>query len=386
MQSGILFVTVAVVLLQGGHAGFVSIKMPYLNPAGVTYINNVEPQAHLAYSFPAKVEAQHIGYAAAQVPAVAAVPYVKHIPTVSHVPVTKIEAQPAFFEKQLDVVKPAVSTRKFEVRRPAIQKQFFDIEERVVVRPAGSAVVELDHPTSKIAKGPAVIQPLYQHFESSPAFASSVVSQPSTPAPEDNETVVVENADFRNVGTQGQSNTAGGQVQPNSNSGSSKGAFVAHDPAPGVVISPKSSPEEDKQNQNRLIELLTARGNVAEVGFGRFGFEKSNVGDAGQVRGRVISATPVPDYAEPADERVSTRRVVLSRPIETLQEVNVVEPATKIERVSVQQPTFIKTARLDHVQVHGSVPVVGKALTPTIAHATVPLYQKTISPAYGYYH
>lgn len=123
-----------------------------------------------------------------------------------------------------------------------------------------------------------------------------------------------------------------------------------------------------------------------QVGFGNLGLAKSSVGDAGQIRSRVISATPAPEYADPADERVSTRRVVVSRPIETLQEVNVVEPATKIERVSVHQPTLIKTARLDHVQVHGSVPVVGKALTPTIAHAAVPVYQKTISPAYEYYH
>lgn len=67
-----------------------------------------------------------------------------------------------------------------------------------------------------------------------------------------------------------------------------------------------------------------------------------------------------------------------------MQEVDVVEPATKYERVSVQQPTYIKTAHLDHVQVHGSIPVVGKAFAPAIAHAAVPVYQKTISPAYAY--
>lgn len=41
--------------------------------------------------------------------------------------------------------------------------------------------------------------------------------------------------------------------------------LVAHDPSPSVIVSPNSSPEQDQQNQNRLIELLTARGNVAEV-------------------------------------------------------------------------------------------------------------------------
>ncbi|XP_017891052.1 uncharacterized protein LOC108631569 [Ceratina calcarata] len=389
MQLQVLFVTVAAALLQSGHGSFVSIRMPYLNPAGVTYINNVQPEAHVAYGVPADVEAQHIGYAAAQVPAVAAVPYVKHVPTVSHVPVTKFEAQPAIVEKQLDVVKPAVSTRKFEVRRPAIQKQFFDIEERVVVRPAGSAVVELDQPTSKTQKGPAVIQPFYHHFEASPVAPTlpspAISASPATSS--DDENVVVENPDFRKVGPQVQTGASPAQTRNSFNGAqASEEPFVAHDPSPNVLVSPQSSPEEDKQNQNRLIELLTARGNVAEVGFGRFGVSQSSVGDSGQVRGRVISATPAPDSAEPADERVSTRRVVLSRPIETLQEVNVVEPATKIERVSVHQPTFIKTARLDHVQVHGSVPVVGKALAPTIAHAAVPVYQKTNLPVYQYYH
>nr|XP_012141008.1 PREDICTED: uncharacterized protein LOC100878965 isoform X2 [Megachile rotundata]XP_012141009.1 PREDICTED: uncharacterized protein LOC100878965 isoform X2 [Megachile rotundata]XP_012141010.1 PREDICTED: uncharacterized protein LOC100878965 isoform X2 [Megachile rotundata] len=380
MQFEMIFVVVAATLLQGGYGGFVSVRMPYLNPAGVTYIDNVQPEAHL-YGVPARVEAQHVGYAAAQVPAVAAVPFVKHVPTVSHVPVTKIEAQHALLEKQLDVVKPAVSTRKFEVRRPAIQKQFFDIEERVVVRPAGSAVVELDQPTSKTPKGPAVIQSLYPQFEAGPSVAPPVVS--STPSPNDDETVVVENPDFRNRAAQNQANALGAQTRTNINGAQSGEPFVAHDPTPGVVVSPQSSPEQDRQNQNKLLELLTARGNVAEVGFNNLGLSKS-VGDAGQIRGRVISATPAPEYADPADERVSTRRVVVSRPIETLQEVNVVEPATKIERVSVHQPTLIKTARLDHVQVHGSVPVVGKALAPAIAHAAVPVYQKTVSPAYSY--
>lgn len=104
------------------------------------------------------------------------------------------------------------------------------------------------------------------------------------------------------------------------------------------------------------------------------------------MRARVLSATPAPEYSEPAGERVSTRRVVVSKPVETLQEIDVVEPATKFERISVQHPTVFKTAHLDHVQVHGSVPVIGKALAPAVAHAAVPVYQKTITPAsYQYY-
>lgn len=119
-----------------------------------------------------------------------------------------------------------------------------------------------------------------------------------------------------------------------------------------------------------------------QVGFGRDGPIGTPIGDAGYVRARVLSATPSPERAEPTGERVSTRRVVISRPIETLQELDIVEPASKIERIAVQQPALIKTTRVDHLQVHSSVPVVGKAFAPAVAHTAVPIYQKTISPAY----
>lgn len=105
-------------LLQVAHCGFVS----YRNPGGVTYFsdgpvqyNDGRPLQFAQYSAPANIEAQHVGYAAAEVPAVAAVPYVQHIPTVSQVPVTTYEHHPAVIEKQVDVLKPALSTRKIEV-------------------------------------------------------------------------------------------------------------------------------------------------------------------------------------------------------------------------------------------------------------------------------
>ena len=116
------------------------VSMPYPNPAGVTYVGYsghhaplsyaaaaplaqapvpLQYGAHLQYqthaAIPAQIETRHVGYASAQVPAVAAVPFVKHIPTVSQVPVTRYEAHHAVIEKQVDVIKPAVSTRKIEV-------------------------------------------------------------------------------------------------------------------------------------------------------------------------------------------------------------------------------------------------------------------------------
>ncbi|XP_025987514.1 uncharacterized protein LOC105197725 [Solenopsis invicta] len=425
-----LFVITAA-LLHIGLCDHVAVRMPYLNPAGVTYVNDFQEAPFTYYSATplqtvatsAKIETHHVGYAAAQVPAVAEVPFVKHLPTVSQVPITTIEAQPGVLQKQVDVVKPAVTTRKIEVRRPAIQKQFYDIEERVIIRPAGSALVELDEPTSKIQKGPAVIQSLsdnlqhlaYPQISGIYAQAGVVADAPvtpaaipviahetpsplllptSTPAPItsdsnnlEDESIVVENPDFREAVNQArlpQLRTFKSRVIAESN-GTPVNVpvrFAAHDPSPGVIPSQQISPEKSKINQNRLIELLTARGGIAELGFSRDDTTGTLIEDAGHVRARVLSATPTSEHAKPTGERVFTRRVVVSRPIETFQEYDIVEPATKLERVSVQQPTLIKTARVNHVQVHGSIPIVGKALTPAVAHAAVPIYQKTISSTF----
>lgn len=278
LNSRMMYLAVFAALLQLALSGHVAVQLPYLNPAGVNYVGGPVPQyeheaydhaplqyaqhpQNYAYSHPeplqyaahgAHVEAHHVGYATAQVPAVAAVPVVKHVPAVAQVPVTHIEAQHGYVEKQVDVAKPAVATRKFQVRRPAIQKQFYDIEERVIVRPAGSALLELDEPLSKVQKGPTVVQPIahaaplsvtpvpdhehhhlehehhgeaFVHVTPAPGFvhhedvhhhetvhvtpAPVVISSPaptpvivsSTPAPhfEDNDSVVVENVEFRNA-------------------------------------------------------------------------------------------------------------------------------------------------------------------------------------------
>lgn len=45
-----------------------------------------------------------------------------------------------------------VKTRRYQIRRPAIKKEFYDIEEKVIIRPAGSALIELDSPISKQLK------------------------------------------------------------------------------------------------------------------------------------------------------------------------------------------------------------------------------------------
>lgn len=133
----------------GGH---IAVRMPFLNPAGVTYaqygqaphgdhqqvtysephaqysyqqaydghqqVTYSEPHAQYAYQQEHVHYAQQpsaVGYAQVPVKTAVAVPTVHHVPAVADVPYTKIEAQPAVLQKIVDVAKPAIKTRKFEV-------------------------------------------------------------------------------------------------------------------------------------------------------------------------------------------------------------------------------------------------------------------------------
>ena len=511
-----LTLVVALIHTVFGGGDYYSVRLPYLNPAGVTYVDGPAPAglaagpvqyaatapavaAEVDYAAPAVAAAPAavgyaapavdaappavgfaapavaaapaafgyaapalaaapapVAYAAAPVQTVAAVPVVHHVPGVADVPVTRVEAQPGVIQKVVDVAKPAVSTRKFQLRRPAIQKQFYDIEERVVVRPAGSALVELEEPLAKIQKGPAVINPVAPvavaaaPISAAPYPVATPVAVAPFPAPEpvlvsttpapvfgpvpgpgpvalqDEETVVVDNPDFsvraalsaeshqieaeqRALNIQQQELQAR-QLELNSRREHLSRANIAP-PPPGQIPLPNAvaphardgpaveirangfpldivqarvgpdvvpsvqnlSPEVNQANQQRLLQLLTARGGVAEVDFGRAGPSPLPVGDAGPVRARVLSATPAPPHSPPAGERVSTRRVVVSRPIETVQDIDVVEPVTKLERIAVNHPTVFKSIRHDVARVPTSVPVLGKTLTPAIAHAALPV-------------
>lgn len=42
-----------------------------------------------------------------------------------------------------------VKLRRYQIHRPGIKKEFYDVEERVIVRPVGSALIELDPPSKK---------------------------------------------------------------------------------------------------------------------------------------------------------------------------------------------------------------------------------------------
>ncbi|XP_053696882.1 uncharacterized protein LOC128744121 [Sabethes cyaneus] len=86
-----------------------------------------------------------------------------HIPVVAVTPVTPvapvapatttvtktITREEESFSSSTQSPIHVIKSRKYKVRRPAIQNQFYDIEERVIVRPVGTALVELEHPVSK---------------------------------------------------------------------------------------------------------------------------------------------------------------------------------------------------------------------------------------------
>ncbi|XP_037947229.1 putative uncharacterized protein DDB_G0282129 [Teleopsis dalmanni] len=71
--------------------------------------------------------------------------------------------------KTIQIAQPALKAKKYEVRHPAIQKEFYDIEERVVIKPAGTIVVELEHPVAKIPRGETILPLGHPH----PAVASA---------------------------------------------------------------------------------------------------------------------------------------------------------------------------------------------------------------------
>lgn len=160
-------------------------------------------------------------------------------------------------------------------------------------------------------------------------------------------------------------------VEAHSNGSPKEHVIIKQDSLVNIKGLNHLSHEEASANQHKLLQLLTARGGVAEVGHERHGGAEY-VGDAGISRARVLSATPSPHH-EPIDEKIKTRRIVVSRPVHTLQEIEVVQPATKIEQVAVNHPTVIKTAQVSYERVKTSVPVYGKVLAPAIAHAQVPV-------------
>ncbi|KAL1131370.1 hypothetical protein AAG570_010987 [Ranatra chinensis] len=365
-----------------------------VTPAPITTYSHVAAAPAVAtYSHAAVTPAPVTTYShVAAAPAITTYSHVAAAPAVAVTPAPVLPlspvqlAHPGFIRKVVDVAKPSVATRNFEVRRPAVHKQFYDVEQRVVVRPAGSALVELEHPSWQA--GPTVVTP------SQPApqppqqpQPQQPINIPQTPQFDDSDSVAVDNPDLaRNAprdpapngqdapearnGVQenqaAQSSQAADSSQSAQSSQSTQSAQFSQSaqyaqlrqleqqtqPAPqpssrsgsGIGAEFRSLSElsfnvqQLEANQARLIELLTARGGVTEVG------------DPARVRARVLS---VGEGEGVPKESVSTRRLVVNRPVQTVQRVQLLQPFTKIERVALDQPaTILKTAHAAPLLAH----------------------------------
>lgn len=170
------FFILAAAILNAALAGHVAVRMPFLNSAGVTYVQGQyqqeynpylqqqlaysEPQVayqqqHFAYPTQAAYAAQEVvastvspvahvpvavakapvavGYAQVPVKTHVEVPTVQHVSHVTDVPFTKIEAQPAVIQSVVDVAKPAVKTRKFEVLNKSYQADIEIIDFKISI-------------------------------------------------------------------------------------------------------------------------------------------------------------------------------------------------------------------------------------------------------------
>uniref|UniRef100_A0A182K1K9 DUF4794 domain-containing protein n=1 Tax=Anopheles christyi TaxID=43041 RepID=A0A182K1K9_9DIPT len=136
-----------------------------------------------------------------------------------------------------------------------------------------------------------------------------------------------------------------------------------------VVVGQGLTQEQIHANQEQFIKLLSERDSIAEVGFGPKGDTSGTLIDA-YVRSRVLSATPAPRDAKETSRTVNIRRIVVSRPVETEQEVEVREQgyATTIAPPSYEHKRDVSevspTERADRAQ---QPPVYVNAKPPAFA-------------------
>lgn len=257
------------------------------------------------------------------------VPYVSqrqeiqaHIPSDQESAVEEViesEPEPVEIEKKINIVTPAVKKTIYEIRKPAIEKQFFDIEEKVVVRPAGTAVVELEGSGTQVKKE-ETIQDIGKEQIVPSQTPDCETSYVSTPGP-----VVAYN------GESGVSTVATDYVD-------NKEDYVDYndpryvDPLKDYVEPAYFGKQTQYAQSSRLTEpeqiyndLLSNRNSVS-------------VNDGPTSPGeRVISATPASVESKPASQTVQTRRIVVNHPFETVQLVEQNEPQEKVQAVTITQ-------------------------------------------------
>ncbi|XP_050068702.1 mucin-2-like [Anopheles maculipalpis] len=170
-------------------------------------------------------------------------------------------------------------------------------------------------PTTTFAPSPTTIQP-------STTIGSSSSTSSSTPQ---RSVTVISSTTPRTVSARFSETDASSSRSTSEQSEYSARTSVSSGlTSQSVVVGQGLTQQQIHANQEQFIKLLSERDSIAEVGFGPKGDTSGTLIDA-YVRSRVLSATPAPRDAKETSRTVNIRRIVVSRPVETEQEVEVRE-------------------------------------------------------------
>lgn len=117
----------------------------------------------------------------------------------------------------------------------------------------------------------------------------------------------------------------------------------------------KGVSQAEVENSQRLLDLYSANGDVTEVGFGGNAKSQNYEVPNTNVRARVVSVTPAPKNANYVDEQTKSRRVVLSKPLYTVQQVEVREhPHRLVEDIQTDDSVEPKVSSFQKLKIIGS--------------------------------
>ncbi|XP_062698390.1 uncharacterized protein LOC115255977 [Aedes albopictus] len=280
--------------------------------------------------------------------------YVNHVQPV-YVPVTPVPVSTAVttFKPVHHVTTQIVTTPAPTTDPSAISSTGYDYDDSVVVEPRGSGstyhVVSsteapLEHSTldatakyricDEVTSGDlpkrgdiAITYASTEATHQGLSEADHSTSSESTVTPKPNLSV---SASFKNVQVksrvdiedQNQSQSSVSERQQTQSRRGQINEITAT--SPRVIIANGLSADQARSNQDQFIRLLSERDSISEVGYGPNTDTSSSLINT-YVRSRVLSATPAPQGAKETSRTVNIRRIIVSRPIETEQEVEVRE-------------------------------------------------------------
>ncbi|XP_052863484.1 uncharacterized protein LOC128270120 [Anopheles cruzii] len=158
---------------------------------------------------------------------------------------------------------------------------------------------------------------------------------------------------------------------------SSSASHQATASSQSLVVGQGLTREQIHENQKQFIKLLSERDSIAQVGYGGPKGETTGSLLDAYVRSRVLSATPAPHDAKETSRTVNIRRIIVSRPVETEQEVEVREqayattlapPSTDYEHKRDVSEVSTVSARSDGGQLGPRVPVYVDAKPPAFVN------------------